>query len=451
MSSYPPDIGIVALEIYFPQTCVNQEQLEIHDGASKGKYTIGLGQTNMAFVGDREDISSICLTAVSNLMKKYNIPYSSVGRLEVGTESITDKSKSVKSVLMKLFQEQGNTDIEGIDNLNACYGGTAALYNAVNWIESSSWDGRYAIVVAGDIAVYSAGPARPTGGCGAIAVLIGKNAPLIIELNCKSAHFENAFDFYKPIMNSEYPIVDGHFSVECYLKSLDICYSRFKDKWKKKYNTPFNLGTIDYVAFHTPFCKLIQKAFARLHFHDFLENPEKHEFSSVQQFKNATLETSLGNRELEQAFVTLSSELFKKKTSPSLYLAREIGNIYCGSLYAALLSLVSTQPSLVGKRILMFSYGSGLASSMYTVRIASSVENIAKSVDLKSRLETRTQISPKEFEESLNKREQAYGVSNYLPSDTLKNTILPGTYVLDRIDEKYRRFYNLISDANRKS
>lgn len=45
----------------------------------------------------------------------------------------------------------------------------------------SEWDGRYALVVCGDIAVYEAGPARPTGGCGAVAMLIGPDAPLVLE------------------------------------------------------------------------------------------------------------------------------------------------------------------------------------------------------------------------------------------------------------------------------
>lgn len=45
----------------------------------------------------------------------------------------------------------------------------------------SEWDGRYALVVCGDIAVYEAGPARPTGGCGAVAVLVGPDAPLVLE------------------------------------------------------------------------------------------------------------------------------------------------------------------------------------------------------------------------------------------------------------------------------
>ena len=36
-------------------------------------------------------------------------------------------------------------------------------------------------MVAGDIAVYATGNARPTGGAGAVAMLIGPNAPLILE------------------------------------------------------------------------------------------------------------------------------------------------------------------------------------------------------------------------------------------------------------------------------
>lgn len=69
--------------------------------------------------------------------------YENIGRLEVGTETIIDKSKSVKSCLMQLFEESGNTDVEGVDTTNACYGGTSALINAINWVESSSWDGKH--------------------------------------------------------------------------------------------------------------------------------------------------------------------------------------------------------------------------------------------------------------------------------------------------------------------
>lgn len=44
--------------------------------------------------------------------------------------------------------------------------------------------GRFAIAVAGDVAVYSRGTARPTGGAGAVAMLLGPNAPLILDRGC---------------------------------------------------------------------------------------------------------------------------------------------------------------------------------------------------------------------------------------------------------------------------
>ena len=87
---------------------------------------------------------------------------------------------------MDYFANAGNTDIEGVDSKNACYGSTAALFNAVNWVESASWDGRNAIVVGGDIAIYAEGSGRPTGGAGAVAMLIGPDAPLALERKSSS-------------------------------------------------------------------------------------------------------------------------------------------------------------------------------------------------------------------------------------------------------------------------
>lgn len=45
---------------------------------------------------------------------------------------------------------------------------------------------------------------------------------------------EHAYDFYKPNMNSEYPVVDGKFSIQCYMKALDKSYQEYKRKWKAK-------------------------------------------------------------------------------------------------------------------------------------------------------------------------------------------------------------------------
>ena len=65
---------------------------------------------------------------------------------------------------------------------------------------SACRDGRYAIFVAADIAVYEAGPARPTGGVGAVAVLVGPDAPLRLVPRVRTTHAVDAYDFYKPHM-----------------------------------------------------------------------------------------------------------------------------------------------------------------------------------------------------------------------------------------------------------
>lgn len=109
---------------------------------------------------------------------------------------------------MQLFQESKNHDIEGVTSTNACYGSTNALFNTINWIQSETYDGnyilfliviigRYGIVVSADVAVYAKGSARPTGGVGAIAMLIAPNAPLVFD-NLRSTFIDNAYDFYKP-------------------------------------------------------------------------------------------------------------------------------------------------------------------------------------------------------------------------------------------------------------
>lgn len=95
-------------------------------------------------------------------------------------------------------------------------------------MESNAWDGRFGIVICSDIAVYSEGPARPTGGAGAVAMLLGPNAPIVIESALRSTHMSHAYDFYKPDLNSEYPTVDGKLSIESFLNAIDGCYLRLR-------------------------------------------------------------------------------------------------------------------------------------------------------------------------------------------------------------------------------
>lgn len=487
-SLFPENVGILAMETYFPSQYVEQSKLEKFNEVSEGKYTIGLGQTRMGFCLDNEDINSICLTVLNNLFDNYGIDPAEIGRLDVGTETLIDKSKSIKTTLMRLFDKSGNTDVEGVDNINACFGGTAALFNAINWIESSYWDGRFACVVMGDIAVYAKGNARPTGGAGAVALLIGPNAPLMFERGLRVTHISHAYDFYKPVMDSEYPLVDGQLSVVCYLNALDKCYNQFKKKYKtlRKSNLlndinnnnsdddmseafaydrdGFNLKGATGFLFHSPYCKLVQKSFARLLWLDYLEaeastkkslDKEEDELAEKIQglgkYRNLANEETFFNKELERELMKLSEPLFKKKTLASLFLAKEIGNMYTPSLYGCLAShLLSKTPlELKNTRLCLFSYGSGLASSMFSIYISGNSTNSRFSLEQihanlckqKTKLsEQRIEIEPVLYDKYLQKQELQH---NQPERQSTLNTLplYPGTWYLKSIDDKYRRFY----------
>ncbi|XP_037682173.1 hydroxymethylglutaryl-CoA synthase, mitochondrial [Choloepus didactylus] len=454
---WPKDVGILALEVYFPAQYVDQTDLEKYNNVEVGKYTVGLGQTQMGFCSVQEDINSLCLTVVQQLMERTQLPWDSVGRLEVGTETIIDKSKAVKTVLMELFQDSGNTDIEGIDTTNACYGGTASLFNAANWIESSSWDGRYALVVCGDIAVYASGSARPTGGAGAAAMLVGPNAPLALERGLRGTHMENVYDFYKPDLASEYPMVDGKLSIQCYFRALDRCYAFYRQKIQKQWkeagiDQPFTLKDFQFMIFHTPFCKLVQKSLARLMFNDFLSassDTQASLYKGLEAFRELKLEDTYTNRDVDAAFLKASLDTFNQKTKASLYLSAHNGNMYTSSLYGCLASLLSQHSAqdLAGSRIGAFSYGSGLAASLFSLRVSqdaspgSPLEKLVSSVsDLPNRLASRKRMSAEEFTEVMNQRERFCHKVDFSPPGDINN-LFPGTWYLERVDELHRRKY----------
>lgn len=457
----PQDVGILGIEMYFPRRCISEEDLEVYDGVAKGKYTIGLGQSYMAFADDREDIHSMALTVVSSLMRKYNVDPKAVGRLEIGTETIIDKSKSVKTVLMDLFASSGNHDIEGLDSKNACYGSTAALFNAVNWIESRSWDGRHAIVFSGDIAVYAEGGARPVGGAGACAILIGPNAPIVFE-PIHGTYMANTYDFYKPKLDSEYPEVDGPLSVSTYIAAMDGAYTAFRAKVASaskalnghangesngKTSDPkaiFNLKRdVDYPVYHSPYGKQVQKGHARLLFNDYLSSPNSPEYANVPaEFLDLSYKASVSDKSVEKTFMALGKDDYAKRVAPSMRCAARCGNMYTASLYGGLSSVLSVvEPQqLLGKRISMYAFGSGCASSFFTLRVKGDTSEIREKLDLINRLESMKVVPCQEFVDALTLREENHNAAPYKPVGSTDN-IWPGTYYLESIDEKYRRKY----------
>ncbi|KAL7123152.1 hypothetical protein ACP275_01G087300 [Erythranthe tilingii] len=443
------NVGILAMEVYFPPTCIQQEVLEAHDGASKGKYTIGLGQDCMAFCDEVEDVISMSMTAVTSLLEKYGVDPKQIGRLEVGSETVLDKSKSIKTFLMPIFEKCGNTDIEGVDSTNACYGGTAALFNCINWVESNSWDGRYGLVVCTDSAVYAEGPARPTGGAAAIAMLVGPDAPIAFESKLRASHMSHVYDFYKPDLASEYPVVDGKLSQTCYLMALDSCYKSLCDKYEKMEGKQFSINDADYFVFHSPYNKLVQKSFSRLLFNDFtraassIDEAAKEKLSPFSSLSN---DESYQSRDLEKASQQVAKPFYDAKVQPSTLIPKQVGNMYTASIYAAFASLLHNKnTTLAGQRVILFSYGSGLAATMFSVRINEgqhpfSLSNIAAIMNVSDKLKKRHEFPPEKFADIMKLMEHRYGGKDFVTTKDC-SLLAPGTYYLTEVDSKYRRFY----------
>ncbi|KAF9025561.1 hydroxymethylglutaryl-CoA synthase [Hymenopellis radicata] len=426
----PKDVGVLAVEADFPLRCISQSALEEFDGVSKGKYTIGLGQEYMAWPDDREDINSFALNAVSGLLDKYNIDPKSIGRIDVGTETMIDKSKSVKTHLMDLFAESGNFDIEGIDSKHACYGSTAALFNAINWVESSSWDGRNAIVVAGDIAVYAEGAARPAGGAGAVALLIGPNAPVVFE-PIHGTYMANTYDFYKPNLSSEYPKVEGALSIVTYLSALDHAYTAFRQRTDR---TPepktgeqysFSLDSVDYALFHSPYGKLAVKGHARMAYNDFLSNPSAPQYANIpnrESFLSLSQAASLVDKDVEKTFIDAVKGCFEEKVDPP-WRAR-----------------AASPATLLNKRVSFFAFGGGSASSFWTARVKGDTSEIREKLDLLGRLAKMKVVPCQDFVDALALREKNHSRVSYTPEGLVEN-IWPGAYYLDSVDSMYSRKY----------
>ncbi|OMO97953.1 Hydroxymethylglutaryl-CoA synthase, eukaryotic [Corchorus olitorius] len=389
------------------------------------------------------------LTVVTSLLEKYEIDPTKIGRLEVGSETVIDKSKSIKTFLMQIFEEYGNTDIEGVDSTNACYGGTAALFNCVNWVESTSWDGRYGLVVCTDSAVYAEGPARPTGGAAAVAMLIGPNAPITFESKFRGSHMSHVYDFYKPNLASEYPVVDGKLSQTCYLMALDFCYKHFCDKFEKLQGRPFSISDAGYFVFHSPYNKLVQKSFARLFFNDFLRNAsyiDEGAKGKLAPFSDLSNDESYQSRDLEKASQLVAKHLYDSKVQPSTLIPKQAGNMYTASLYAAFASLLHNKHnSLAGKRVVMFSYGSGLTATIFSLKLQDgqhpfNLSNIAKVMNISEKLKLRYEFPPEKFVDTMKLMEHRYGAKEFVSSKD-SSLLLPGTYYLTEVDSKYRRFY----------
>jgi hydroxymethylglutaryl-CoA synthase len=234
----------------------------------------------------------------------------------------------------------------------------------------------------------------------------------------------NTYDFYKPKLESEYPEVDGPVSVVTYVSALDQSYGRYKEKMAKlvKRNQanghanghangvdvqpPFTLDDIDYAVFHAPYGKQVQKGYGRMFYNDFLVNSSAPHFAHIpdhESILSAPYKASLTDKNLEKIFIGASKPTYNKKVAPSMHCSRRCGNMYTASLYGCLASLLSTvEPAeLKDKRVSVFAFGSGYASSFFSLRVKGDTSEIKEKMDLLNRLKSIKVVPCQEYVDAL--------------------------------------------------
>jgi len=357
-----PAVGIDAVSIFVPHHYFSIEELARIRNVDAEKFTVGLGCSKMAILGPTEDPVTMAAGAARSLLDRAGLDPRDVGLLLVGTESAVDESKPIAVYVHEMLGLSPRCRV--MDLKNACYAGTAALRAAMAWAASPAAAGRKALVITTDVAYYDlASPGEPTQGAAAVALLVCANPQLLtIDAQTEAVYTREVMDFWRPTYRNS-ALVDGHFSLECYLESLRACYHLHKEL------TGLSLADFRHVLFHTPFPKMAYKAHHRL-------------------FELEGGQLALGMTE---------EDSFRWKVAPTLRAAKELGNVYAASLFAALISLLEDGSLQPGQQIALFSYGSGSSSEFFTGRVGPAIAAWNGNTGFSDQLTRRRRISYEEY------------------------------------------------------
>ncbi|MFK8000674.1 MAG: hydroxymethylglutaryl-CoA synthase family protein [Polyangiales bacterium] len=318
--------GITSIGIKVPSRFVDVREVAALRGIDPNKYTKGLGCHQFAVCGEGEDAVSLGAGAATRALSAWGGDMSDIGLLVAGTETAKDMSRPLSAFIAERLKLQGA--MRSYEVKHACYGGTLALRQALEWHASGAAKGRSALVIATDVSLYAqADPGEATQGAGAIAMVVG--APDVAEVDLVSAAWsEPAFDFWRPV-GEAHPRVDGPLSLDCYKRgaweTMRACLG----------DDLAGVDALESLCFHTPFPKMVQKAVRHI--------------------------AAEANWDEAKA-----AALYESKVLPSMRYNRRIGNSYTASLWIAVSDVL--RDASVDARIGAYSYGSGFGSEFLQLR-----------------------------------------------------------------------------------
>ena len=348
----PVNIGIDKINFYVPKYYVDMAKLAEARQVDPNKFLIGIGQTQMAVSPVSQDIVSMGANAAKDIITEDDKKH--IGMVIVATESAIDNAKAAAVQIHHLLNIQPFARC--FEMKEACYAATPAIQLAKDYLANRP--NEKVLVIASDTARYGIeSGGEPTQGAGAVAMLIS-HQPRILQLNDDAvAYTADVYDFWRPTGHN-YPLVAGALSKDAYIES-------FQESWKEyARREDKSLSDFESLCFHVPFTKMGKKA--------------------LDSIINDTDETT-------QSRLTSGYE-------DAVYYNRYVGNIYTGSLYLSLISLLENRTLTPGQTIGLFSYGSGSVGEFFSATV---VEGFEQHLDKKAHqtlLNERQEVSVKEYE-----------------------------------------------------
>ncbi|MBA3660619.1 MAG: hydroxymethylglutaryl-CoA synthase family protein [Gammaproteobacteria bacterium] len=354
--------GIASIGIHIPSLFMPVEELARIRNVDPNKYTVGLGCKKISLCQDNFGIVELATEAARRALSRWEGDLNQIAIIAVGTESAKDMSRPLSAWVADNLGLKGA--VRSYEVKHACYGGTLAVRQALEWKLSGVARDKAALVIAADIALYEQGdPGEPTQGAGAVAMIIDE--PLIAEIDPISFPWsEPAFDFWRP-EGERFPHVEGPLSLTCYQKAATQCFrAMIAGREPEKVINEFQA-----LCFHTPFPKMVKKAF----------------FAACQ---------ALGWDEQK------TEKIYSLKIEPTMEWNRQCGNAYTASLWIAVANALCGLKR--GKKITAFSYGSGFGAELLTLKAGPLAEKGAWAQDIEKDLSERQEVDGKRYNQMRN-------------------------------------------------
>lgn len=338
------------------------------------------GQKSMRFPELWQDNATLAAQASRELLQRAgNNSLAKIRYLSVGTETSVDHSKPVAAYVEGMLQRSG---IDVPDSLStfqvqhACAGGTVAMMGVAAMLSLSLRTDESGLIVCSDIARYDApSTAEITQGAGAVALRIENNPRLLsLDLGTPGYCSRDVDDFFRPL-GSTTAKVKGGYSVQCYHESLD---SAFLDHCARRDTAPETvLRETDMFVVHVPFYRM-----------------------------GITAMNNLLSKYISEDQTEIDAFLEQRGFYKALEPASQVGNIYSGSAYMALMAQLAERyrtlgSDIVGQKVLLASYGSGNTMVVLSMTVAPDAPKVIEQWNLDAVIASGRESALTEYEQWL--------------------------------------------------